>query len=111
MVEGVEVLMEVDTGASISIMSESTFKDTWKSNSPPLQASRICVKTYTGEALDVLGSIDVEVGYETEGILAGTHSGRRWSYIVGTGLAAKPEAKLGCHLSHVNPPDNREHIG
>ena len=56
--------MEVDTGASISIMSESTFKDTWRSNSPPLQASRICVKTYTGEALDVLGSIDVEVGYE-----------------------------------------------
>ena len=59
-----EVTMEVDTGASISVMSEHTFRDTWKGNGPQLQTSTVRVKTYSGEALEVLGSIVVDVLYE-----------------------------------------------
>ena len=60
----VEVAMEVDTGASISVMSESTFRETWKGSVPNLQSSDVCVKTYTGESLDAIGSIDVDMDYE-----------------------------------------------
>ena len=31
---------------------------------PNLQSSDVCVKTYIGESLDVIGSIDVDVEYE-----------------------------------------------
>ena len=64
MLHQAEVAMEVDTGASISVMSESTFRETWKGSGPNLQSSDACVKTYTGESLDVIGSIDVDVEYE-----------------------------------------------
>ena len=64
MLNQAEVDMEVDTGASISVMSESTFMNTWKGSGPKLQSSDVCVKTYSGESLDVIGSIDVDVEYE-----------------------------------------------
>ena len=64
MLDQAEVVMEVDTGASISVMSESTFRKTWKGSGPKLQSSNVCVKTYTGESLDVIGSIVVDVEYE-----------------------------------------------
>lgn len=63
-VDKAEVIMEVDTGASISVMSEKTFKDTWRGSGPKLQSSHIQVKTYTGETLNILGFIDTEVEYE-----------------------------------------------
>ena len=34
MLDQAEVVMEVDTGASISVMSESTFRKTWKGSGP-----------------------------------------------------------------------------
>ena len=40
MLDQAEVVMEVDTGASISVMSESTFRKTWKGSSPKLQSSK-----------------------------------------------------------------------
>ena len=61
--EGVE---EVDTGASILVMSESTFRKTWKGSGPKLQSSNVCVKTYTEEPLDVIGFIVVDVEYEDQ---------------------------------------------
>ena len=64
MLDQAQVVMEVDTGASISVMSESTFRKTWKGSGPKLQSSNVRVKTYTGESLDVLGSIVVDVEYE-----------------------------------------------
>ena len=64
MLDQAEVAMEVDTGASISVMSESTFRKTWKGSGPKLQSSNVCVKTYTGESLDVIGCIVVDVEYE-----------------------------------------------
>ena len=64
MLDQAEVVMEVDTGASISVTSESTFRKTWKGSGPKLQSSNVHVKTYTGESLVVIGSIVVDVEYE-----------------------------------------------
>ena len=58
------IKMEVDTGASLSIMSLPTFKKFWPQRE--LQPSNVRMKTYTGETLAAFGS-DVEVkGYGKE---------------------------------------------
>lgn len=53
--------MELDTGASVSIMSE----EAWRRRFPkvPLEESQIKLKTYTGEALKIIGQALVEVTY------------------------------------------------
>ena len=54
--------MEIDTGASASLISERTYRTLWPSDSaPPLQPSDIKLRTYTGEELTVLGRVDVAV--------------------------------------------------
>jgi len=59
--------MEIDTGASLSIISEKTFQSIWfPCTWPKLQNSRVKLHTYTEEALKVLGSIEVEVTYKEQ---------------------------------------------
>ena len=54
--------MELDTGASISIISEATYSRLWlQEKAPPIQKSQVKLKTYSGEQLTVKGVIDVEV--------------------------------------------------
>lgn len=57
------VTMEIDTGASLSIMSKHTYQSAWptESNAPPLQPSSAKLHTYTGESITVLSSINVNV--------------------------------------------------
>ena len=102
MLNQAEVDMEVDTGASISVMSESTFMNTWKGSGPKLQSSDVCVKTYSRESLDVIGSIDVDIEYEGQKaslrlqIIAGdgpTLLGRDWLHKLKLNWPAI------CHLS------------
>ncbi|KAL9984702.1 hypothetical protein ACROYT_G007028 [Oculina patagonica] len=61
-VNGEQFSMELDTGASVSIMSE----EAWKKNFPkiPLEESKMKLRTYTGEALEILGQARVEVTYQ-----------------------------------------------
>ena len=47
---------EVDTGASLSIMSKETFN-----NNQTLQPTTISLRTYTSECLTVLGTLEVQV--------------------------------------------------
>ena len=62
--DGRNVLMEVDTGASLSLMSQTTFRQLWPKRS--LQPSDILLRTYTVESLKPLGTADVTVrGYST----------------------------------------------
>ena len=58
-VNGEDCSMELDTGASVSIMSEEAWKKSfaWV----PLEKSQIKLRTYTGETLDVIGQAQVEV--------------------------------------------------
>ena len=57
----VTVSMEIDTGATLSIMSKATYQVTWRreADAPPLQPSTTTLRTYTGESINVVGVIDV----------------------------------------------------
>ena len=55
--------MQLDTGASVSIISETTYKSLW-SQPPKLSSSNVKLHTYTGEAIAVLGNLEVEVVYK-----------------------------------------------
>ena len=61
-----EVPMEVDTGASFSVMSKATYQKVWTEDRPPLLPTTTKLKTYTGEQLNVLGYIQVQVQYEQQ---------------------------------------------
>ena len=64
---GVPVEMEVDTGATLSIISKATYHKLWPPPStPPLQPTTACLKTYTGEPITVEGSLDVQVTYQNQ---------------------------------------------
>ena len=57
--------MQVDTGATLSIMSEKTYHMLWKTDArPALLPSSARLSTYTGEQISVLGAITVDVSYQ-----------------------------------------------
>ena len=55
------VQMEIDTGATLSVISEDTFNQVWKDQAPPLRTERVKLRTYTGQEIPVKGALDVEV--------------------------------------------------
>lgn len=66
-INGADAQMEVDTGATLSIISRSTYRSLWPSDlAPSLRASSAKLKTYTGEAIPVDGEIAVDVGYKDQ---------------------------------------------
>ena len=56
--------MEVDTGAAVSIISEKTKKTLYPTVS--LTAPSVVLRTYTGEAMSVLGEMKVKVEYQEQ---------------------------------------------
>ena len=58
------VLLEVDTGAAYTIMSQSTFRELWPHRR--LDKSKITLCTYSGESLEVVGSTNVQVNYNSQ---------------------------------------------
>ncbi len=57
--------MEVDTGASLSIISEATYADLQsQGKTSPLVDTDIVLRTYTGEEVRPERSIEVTVSYE-----------------------------------------------
>lgn len=63
-INGTEINLELDTGSSVSILSEQTWKSTFPGT--PLHASNLKLKTYSGEQLKVVGQATVEVQYEEQ---------------------------------------------
>ena len=61
-VNGVPLEMEIDTGASLSIMSEQTKQQ--KFPNLEVKLSLVVLKTYTGEQLTVLGQMEVDLYYK-----------------------------------------------
>ena len=56
--------MELDTGASLSLINKSTYDSiASQSQIQPLQKSDVKLKTYTGEPVGILGATKVEVKY------------------------------------------------
>ena len=61
---GVPVTMEVDTGAAVSVMSRRQQEELFPG--AELQPSRISLRTYTAERVQVLGALPVQVTYGTQ---------------------------------------------
>ena len=58
------VPMEVDTGASVSLMSEALYRKLWPGRS--LSASLIKLQTYSKDPIAVLGTTEVQVSYQDQ---------------------------------------------
>ena len=56
--------MEVDTGAAFSLISEASFRDLWPCCK--LDKVDICLCTYSGEFITVLGSTTVSISYKSQ---------------------------------------------
>ena len=63
-IQGKPVVMEVDTGAAVSVISEETYKELFSNLT--LKESPMGLKTYTGERIPVLGEVVVEVSYQQQ---------------------------------------------
>ncbi|CAI5640403.1 unnamed protein product [Oreochromis niloticus] len=64
-VNGKELQMEVDTGASASVISQATYHSLWHSGGAPArQATEISLRQYTGECIPLLGAIEVHAAYQ-----------------------------------------------
>ena len=55
--------MEVDTAASLTVLNESTYSRI--GTNPELKPTAAKLSTYTGELLPVLGTVDVNVVYQS----------------------------------------------
>ena len=64
-VDNQQVPMEIDTGTAISLVSEETYKKMWP-HIKSLQQATIVLETYSGEQLQLCGSMEVDVVYGTQ---------------------------------------------
>ena len=62
-VNQVDLRMEVDTGAVVSVIRKSTYSRLWSEKNLPLQSSSTTLRTYTGERIEVWGAAAVMVEY------------------------------------------------
>ena len=58
---GTPLVMELDTGAAVSVISEATFNNVLSDEK--LSPVKVPLRTYSGELIPVLGKLDVTVGY------------------------------------------------
>ena len=59
--------MEVDTGASLSLISKNTYHSLWpKGTAPALHTTSTRLKSYTGDVTNIKGTIYVNVVYQEE---------------------------------------------
>ena len=59
---GVQLPMQIDTGAAVSVISKMTYNRLWSAaKRPPLQHTSVQLRTYSGEKLPVCGQVQVLV--------------------------------------------------
>ena len=64
-VSGKKLTLDVDTGAAVSILSEKVFQQLF--SGVELKPSSLLLKTYTGERMQILGTLAVKVCYLSQG--------------------------------------------
>ena len=52
------IQMELDTGASLSLITKHTYDDIADHSHILMRAADVHLKTYTGEALEILGEVE-----------------------------------------------------
>ena len=62
--EGLPIEIELDTGAAYFLMSQNNFRLLFPERQ--LAPTTICLCAYSGEAIEVLGSVDVNVAYKEQ---------------------------------------------
>jgi predicted aspartyl protease len=55
------LVMELDTGASVSLLSHNKCQELFPELVP--RKTEVVLKTYTGESINLVGEVDVEVRY------------------------------------------------
>ena len=61
------IRMEIDTVATPTVISETTYQQAWKGRrAPPLQDTKVKLRTYTGQEIPVKGLLQVEVQHGSE---------------------------------------------
>ena len=66
-VDGADMQMEVDTGAALSVISNSVYQDHWANReAPAFQPTETSLTTYTGHKVSILGTISVPVVYKDQ---------------------------------------------
>lgn len=64
-VEDQDLIMEVDTGASVTVVSEAMMGSIWGTQpAPRLQPTDVRLRTYTSEEIPVGGRVSVKVRYQ-----------------------------------------------
>ena len=63
-IDGLQVVMEVDTGAAYSLVSEATFSELWPTRT--LSHSNVKLCSYSGEPIPVLGCLNVSISYNAQ---------------------------------------------
>ena len=63
---GKDVVMELDTGAAVTIMSLSTFKKLFPRKQ--LRHTQLVLKTYTGQPMEVVGEVTMNVTYQNQAV-------------------------------------------
>ena len=67
--DGVNLIIEIDTGAAKSVISENTFAQLWPNHkAPSVKPTSVTLKTYTNEKIKPVGvsSVSVEVNRQTQ---------------------------------------------
>jgi len=64
LLEGKPLSMELDTGASVTLVLEQTFQRLFGEQA--LDPTSIQLRTYSGEAIQVLGQVTVKVSYKQQ---------------------------------------------
>ena len=59
----VPVVVEVDTGATLSVISEKTYHQLWKSDAPQIVQWKMKLKTYIDDEIPVIGALNVQVSH------------------------------------------------
>ena len=67
LVEGNQLTMEIDTGAAVSLVSKETVNSSFMKNLP-LHPTDVRLRTYTGEAVQVLGKVMVRVAKDNASV-------------------------------------------
>ena len=62
MMNNTKIIVEVDAGASATVINESTFHQIWPKQKPDVSNTDL-LRTYTGEKVSLLGTVNTTIRY------------------------------------------------